>query len=403
MKKTKKILSVFLVIILVSYLIYNMVGLVKNPTDTFVVEQGILNLEEAVDAYVIRDEVVLQGANYMNGMEKVISEGKRVAKGEPVFRYYVNGEETIKNEIADIDKKIIEAQKNENIIYPTDVEILKNNIKDLEEKIYKTNNIEEIYNYKKEIDDYTYKISSIVGELSQTGSYLKELIEQKKSYLRKLTDGAEEVKSDYSGTISYRVDNLENIFTTNDNFNYLTKEFLDGLNLKTANLVETSNEKGKVITEFVSYLAVQMNSDRAMQANEGDKVRIEIDDEKILNAEIVKINQEEDFRIIVFKIDDLPEKLINYRKVSVNVVWWQDSGLKVPNSAILEIDGKKYVERNRAGYSVNVLVKVLRQNDTYSIIDNYSTAELQDMGYSYDEIQNMYKIKQYDKITIKDK
>lgn len=403
MKKAKKILSVFLVIILVSYLVYNMVGLVKNPTDTFVVEQGILNLEESVDAYVIRDEVVLQGANYMNGMEKVISEGKRVAKGDSVFRYYVNGEDTIKNEIAEIDKKIIEAQKNENIIYPTDVEILKNNVKELEEKIYKTNNIEEIYNYKKEIDDYTYKISTIVGDLSQTGSYLKELIEQKKAYLRKLTDGAEEVKSDYSGTISYRVDNLENIFTTGDNFNYLTKEFLDGLNLKTANLVETSNEKGKVIKEFVSYLAVQMDSDRAMQANVGDTVKIEIDDEKTVNAEIVKINQEENFRILVFKIDDLPEKLINYRKVSVNVLWWQDTGLKIPNSAIFEIDGKKYVERNRAGYSANVLVKVLRQNDTYSIVDNYSTKELQDMGYSYDEIQNMYRIKQYDKITIKNK
>lgn len=403
MKKTKKVLSIFLVIILVSYLIYNMVGLVKNPTDTFVVEQGILNLEESVDAYVIRDEVVLQGANYMNGMEKVISEGKRVAKGDPVFRYYVNGEETIKDEIAEIDKKIIEAQKNENIIYPTDVEILKNNVKELEEKIYKTNNIEEIYNYKKEIDDYTYKISTIVGDLNQTGSYLKELIEQKKTYLRKLTDGAEEVKSDYSGTISYRVDNLENIFTTGDNFNYLTKQFLDGLNLKTSNLVETSNEKGKVITEFVSYLAIEMNSDSAMEANVGNKVKIEIDDENTFNAEIVKINEEDDFRIIVFKIDDLPEKLINYRKVSVNVIWWQDTGLKIPNSAIFEIDGKKYVERNRAGYSANVLVKVLRQNDTYAIVDNYTTTELQDMGYSYDEIQNMYKIKQYDKIAIKNK
>lgn len=402
MKKAKKILSVFLVSVLVIYLIYNMVGLVNNPTDTFVVEQGTLNLEENVDAYVIRDEVVLQGANYMNGMEKVISEGKRVAKGAPVFRYYVNGEETIKNEIAEIDKKIIEAQKNENIVYNTDIEILKNNVKDLEEKIYKTNNLEEIYNYKKEIDDYTYKISTIVGDSSQPDSYLKDLIEQKKSYLNKLTDGAEEVRSEYSGTISYRVDNLENIFTTND-FNYLTKEFLDGLNLKTANLIETSDEKGKVITEFVSYLAVEMNSDKAMAANVGDKVKIEIGDEKVFNAEVVKINPNENFRILVFKIDDLPEKLINYRKVSVNIIWWQDNGLKIPNSAIFEIDGKKYVERNRAGYSVNVLVKVLRQNDTYSIVDNYTTTELQNMGYSYDEIQNMYKIKQYDKITIKNK
>ncbi len=400
MKKQKKILYVFLVIILVIYLVYNTIGLVMSPNDTFVVEDGILNLEETVDAYVIRDEVVLQGENYMNGMEKTISEGKKVAKGDPVFRYYVNGEDTIKNEIAEIDKKIAEAQKNEETIYTTDIDTLKNNIKELEEKIYKTNNIEEINNYKKEINDYTYKISTIIGDSSKTGSYLKELIEQKKSYLNKLTDGAEEIKSDYSGIISYRIDNLENVFTTKD-FSYLTKDFLNGLNLKTADLIETNNQKGKVITEFASYLAIEMDSEKAMTTKIGDTARIEIDTEKIFNAEVIQINEEENSRIIIFKISDLPEKLINYRKLSVNVIWWQHSGLKVPNSAIIEEDGKKYVERNRAGYSARVLIKVLAQNDSYAIIDNYSSKELQDMGYSYETIINMYTIKQYDRITVK--
>lgn len=400
MKKQKKILSVFLVSILVIYLVYNTIGLVMSPTDTFVVEEGTLNLEEKVEAYVIRDEVVLQGANYMNGMEKAISEGKRVAKGNAVFRYYVNGEETIKNEIAEIDKKIAEAQKSEKTIYTTDIETLKNNIRDLEEKIYKTNSVEEINNYKKEIDENTYKISSIVGDSSQSGSYLKELIEQKKKYLNKLTYGSEEVKSDYSGLVSYRIDNLESVFTTDD-FSYLKTDFLNGLNLKTADLIETSNEKGKVITEFVSYLAVIMNSDTSMNANIGDKVKIELEPEQVFNAEIVKINEENQSRIIVFKINDLPEKLINYRKISASIIWWQYRGLKIPRSAIIEENGRKYVERNRAGYNVKVLVNVLQQNDSYAIIDNYSTKDLQDMGFSYDEIQNMYTIKQYDKITIK--
>ena len=116
-------------------------------------------------AYVIRNEKVLQGKNYMNGMEKTISEGKRAAAGEAVFRYYVNGEDTIKAEISELDKKISEAQKSEKLIYNTDIDVLKNKIKALEEKIYNTNNLEEIENYKKEIDDYTYKISTIVGEL----------------------------------------------------------------------------------------------------------------------------------------------------------------------------------------------------------------------------------------------
>lgn len=398
-----KILLILLAIIMIVYLIYNTVRLIMRPTDTFVVEQGNLDLSENVDAYVIRDEVVLQGNNYMNGMEKIITEGKRVAKGDSVFRYYVNGEDTIKNEIADLDKKIAEVQNNEkSTIYPTDIEVLKNKVKELEEKIYNTNNLEEISNYKKEIDDYTYKISTIVGELSPAGSYLKDLINQRTACLNKLTDGAEEIKADVSGTVSYRVDNLEKVLTTAD-FSYLSKNFLDDLNLRTGELIETSNEKGKIITEFYSYLAMEMNSDAAMNAKVGDKVKIRYDAENSISSEIVYIKEDDDCRIIVFKIKDLPEKLINYRKISVDVIWWEYSGLKVPNSAIITEGEKSYVERNRAGYKAKVLVKILKQNDAYSIVDNYTTQELQEMGYSYDEISNMYSIKRYDKIIVKDK
>ena len=212
-KKTSKnvlprIIAGVAVVIIIVYLIFNTVRLITSPADTFVVENGILDSAETVDAVVIRDEQVLQGKNYMNGMEKVITEGKRVAKGEAVFRYYVNGEDTIKKEIEELDKKIAEAQKSENPVYPTDVQVLKNKIKSLEEKIYETNNIEEMENYKKEIDECTLKISTIVGDLSPAGSYLKDLINQKNSYLKKITDGAEEIKTTESGTVSYRVDNL---------------------------------------------------------------------------------------------------------------------------------------------------------------------------------------------------
>ena len=46
------------------------------------------------------------------------------------------------------------------------------------------------------------------------------------------------------------------------------------------------------------------------------------------------------------------------------------TGLKVSNSALLEDDDKVYVERQRAGYLEKILVKVLRQNDTFQRIYN---------------------------------
>ena len=210
------------------------------------------------------------------------------------------------------------------------------------------------------------------------------------------------MKNDYSGTVSYRIDNLEEVLTTGD-FGYLNSKFLDDLNLKNGEIIETSDEKGKVITEFYSYLAIVMDSEAAMNANVGDKLKIQISSDQILSAEIVHINEENKKRVIVFKINDLPEKLINYRKIVVDVVWWEDHGLKIPNTSIVNENGKNYIVKNRADTKVKVLVKVLRNNDAYSIVDNYTTQELQEMGYSLEEIQNMYSIKQYDKIEVKDK
>lgn len=184
-------------------------------------------------------------------------------------------------------------------------------------------------------------------------------------------------------------------------FNYINSKVLDELNLKTGELIETNSEKGKVITEFNCYLAIVMDSDAAMNAKVGDNVKIQISSDQIITSEIVHINEENERRVIVFKVNDLPEKMINYRKISVDVIWWEDSGLKVPNAALIKDGDKMYIEKNRANYKVRVLVKVLRQNDAYAIVDNYTAQELQEMGYSFDEIQNMYSIKQYDRIDIK--
>ena len=92
------------------------------------------------------------------------------------------------------------------------------------------------------------------------------------------------------------------------------------------------------------------------------------------------------------------EKLLDARKISVNVIWWSKSGLKVPNSAIITEDDKNYIVRNKAGYKEKVLIKVLKQNENYTIIENYTTEELKELGYSTSEINKMKKIQLYDEI-----
>ena len=82
MKKTQEKIEknrVFIVIvamIFVVLLITNSAKILKEPIDLFVVEDGTLAYEEPTEGYIIRDETVLQGENYKNGMVKVISDGE---------------------------------------------------------------------------------------------------------------------------------------------------------------------------------------------------------------------------------------------------------------------------------------------------------------------------------------
>ncbi len=121
------------------------------------------------------------------------------------------------------------------------------------------------------------------------------------------------------------------------------------------------------------------------------------DDE--ITAKIVDKKEQEDKSILlVFKITDNVEKLIGYRKISFDIIWWRVDGIKIKKSAIIYEKGKSYEVRNRAGYLDKILIKILDQNDKYCTITSYSTQELLDMGYSNKDINNMKKITIYDEI-----
>ena len=87
--KNKKKIIIGIIFALISlYLMYAVYLLIKQPTDKVTVENGTLYLEETDVGYIIRDEKVVKGNNYKNGMEKIKKEVEKTAKGESIYRYY---------------------------------------------------------------------------------------------------------------------------------------------------------------------------------------------------------------------------------------------------------------------------------------------------------------------------
>lgn len=399
-RKILQSLALLFIAIAICYSATKIFSLIKQPNNILILEQGKLSLTEDVEALVIRDEKVTRGENYKNGMLQIKSEGERVAKGEAIFRYYSNNEESIKEKIKEIEQKIQENIPESQEKVQSDVPLIENQIKLKLSETYNTSDLQKIREYKTDINTYMTKKIEIIGELSKDNSEIKRLLKERENYESELTKNSEYVNAVESGVVSYRVDDLEEQLKTDD-FSYLNKQFLENINAKTGQIIATSKESGKVINNFECYLAVVLNSSSAKSAKIGDKVRVQFSNAEEINAEINYINVEkDDSRTIVLKITKKIEELVKYRKISLTIIWWDYSGFKVPNSSIKTINSKNYVTKNRTGYKDDVLIKIVRQNDKYAIIDNYSTDELKELGYSTKEIGQMKKINLYDEILV---
>ena len=407
MIKTKKIRKIFAIIIcicLIIYFLYAVILLIIHPTDIYVLTKGEIIEEDETVGYIIRNETVIKDETNSNGIYAIATEGQKVAKDEIVFRYYKDSEKEITDNIKQIDYKMQEElEKEKSIPSSADIKVIENQIEEKLNELNNLSNYQEIKEYKDNIDELISKKIKYIGE-NTSDKNIKQLIKEREGYEEQLTKGVLYKKSTTSGIISYRIDGLEEKLTP-DNLGQINDSLLESLELKTGQIISTSNDSGKVIDNFKYYIAVVTDTELGNNAKVGDNVILKLSGSEEENAKIVQINDGSGKRTIIFEIDRMSETIINHRKIAVNVIWWKKTGFKVPNQAIYveNINGNdiSYVIKNKSGIESKSYVKIEKQNETFSIISAYETKELQEIGVNENDIKNYKKISNYDEILIK--
>lgn len=374
------ILVVFILVI--SYVMFGIIGLMKNPSSTVIVKEGTVTKEETVTGVIIRDETIVQGKNLKNGMQHIVDEGEKVAVGDPIFRYFSTDESQTKSKIAELDNKInLAISENNQILYSSSTKLIDSQILEKIKELPEINSVQILKENKRNVSSLILKKAKLAGDLSPTGSTLKQLINERSKLEKQIADGAEYIKAEKSGIVSYRIDGFEEKLT-NDDFSKYTKDYIKKLNLKVGDIVPVNSEKGKIINNFKCYIAVISKTQEAKTAKEGQKLSIVLPNAQMVKGKIVRINREGNNGdvVLIIEFDEGIESLSIYRSIRVDLVWWNKVGNKIPNSAIFNVNGLSYVIRSNNGYNDYVLVKILKQSDDYSIVSNYSLVELKELN-----------------------
>ena len=398
-KEIKNVILLALIICLIIYIIYELVELISSPTEAVLVRKGEVSKEESAFGYIIREEEIITNQSAGENIEKLKAEGEKVSKGEAILKYYTVEKELIAQEISETEAEIQQALESQNEIFSSDIKALDAQIEDKLYNISNKNNVQELKENKTDINSYITKKAKITGDLSPAGSYIKDLILKKNELEESLLEGSQSIYASTSGIISYRIDDLENVLKTT-NLESITKEMLNKLDLKPGKVISTSNQRVKLVNNFYCLIATQSSSNEAKNAKVGDKVNIKLSTGDEVKATIEHINDEENSRILIFRIIQNVEQLVSFRKISMDIIWWSASGLKIPNSSIIYKEGLSYILKKENNKDKEVLVKIIKENDEYSIVKNYNTDELVELGFDEETIRNLNKIEEYDNIII---
>ena len=212
--------------------------------------------------------------------------------------------------------------------------------------------------------------------------------------------------------MSYRVDGYEEELKP-ENFLDITVDMLKHIKSSTNQLIPISTDKIKIINNFYAYIVVVTKSEEGtgLKLNDTVKYTLGNDLNSLSKATVDYIIKDGDTKYIFLRTSDNIEKLSLYRKLNVNIVWWDYQGIKLPNEAIYDdpITNKEgdIIQNIKAiniqgvtGYKKKVWVKIENQVGGFSIVSNYEDDELEALGVSKELINDRNKLNLYDKVLI---
>lgn len=357
-------LIIFLYIFISVYLYFT-----KEHLTIYEVRKGSIAKDTIFNGLIIREEEV-----------------QNTSMAGYVYYYYKDGDRVPKNSLV---YSIDENQSNTTLI---DSE-LDNSILNKEE-IYKIK--KEISSFQQNYDNSNY-LTSYDFKYNLNNASLDIMNEQKQSFLREQESSSDNtyfqvVNSVLSGIITYYTDELEGLLAEDIRYEHFELENYNKTSLRKNEIYEANAPVYKIVTDNTWNIIIPLKEEQynyfINKSSESDYlVNIRFRNEGIESSGNLSCfkNGQEFFGKIT--LDSYMEKFVNQRFVEIELQVDKNTGLKVPNSAIIDKEFYKvpheFFSHGGDTDSLGVILEGVDENDELTMTFVSTEIYYEDENYAY--------------------
>ena len=376
-KYLKTVLAYFLTacaaIVLIFYFCYHLFNGFAAELELQLVTSAAENDVVALEGYLFRDETVIRAAG--DGVvDYAVSDGERVGKGALLARVYAASDDgSVRRRVMAIDAEIalLEASAIGEGVVSADTSATDTQIDNLFYTI-RGNLIDGRYDYaRRETDSLLIQLNRraiITGRVQNYSSRVAALSAERAALTAQLAGGAQQLRTANSGYFFYGADGYEHAFDADP----MTMTLDDFDTVRAAEAVEDSRAVGKLIEDYVWYLAVPIAKSALDPFTEGERypVTFPYNYDLTLTMTLARVLTEidRDEALLVFSTGVMPEDFSYLRVQHVEVTTGAHVGLRVPAEAVRIYEGHTCVYIMNGGVIELRRIKILQEKNGDCIV-----------------------------------
>ncbi len=344
------IVSAAVSILVIIYIVYHLINSFSEPLETSPAQLVTVNETISVEAYILRDETVLQ-SNAGGGINCLYPDGTMVRRDSAVADVYSGSDtESIKSSIAKIDDqlKILQDSSLLESSMLSDSSVIDAELNDLyytvQSKINE-NNLDYVFRRKNEMLTLMNKRLVVKKLVSGYAAQIAELQNQRMQLTASLTNISETVYTPTAGYFYSELDGYEGAFNTS---------LVDTLTVSDyESLIETeptsygSNVVGKVATDYKWYIACLVDAAQSAAFTDSSSYNVifpySSDAEIPMTLYRSVADEESGKTLLIFSTGKINADFNFLRRQTVEIVSESYTGYRVPVSSVRIVDGKQGV------------------------------------------------------------